>query len=197
MYYILNGKIRKKSVILGVIQVNFILILTIFIYPCYQDTIHLITTQLPYQVVYKIEEIEKKEYPKLVKVWEDSIRATHHFLQEEDIAYFKPLILNTYLDAVELRGIRNENLEIIGFMGVADQHLEMLFINPNYFGKGIGKTLLAYAIDQLKVTKVDVNEQNKLAVGFYEHCGFEIFSRSALDSSGKPYPILHMKKKSI
>ena len=71
----------------------------------------------------------------------------------------------------------------------------MLFIHPEYRGKGIGKTLLDYSIDKLKVTKVDVNEQNEQAVGFYKYCGFEVIKRSELDSSGKPYPTLHMELK--
>lgn len=73
----------------------------------------------------------------------------------------------------------------------------MLFIHPNFRGKGIGKTLLGYAIDSLKVTKVDVNEQNEQAVGFYKHFGFETTYRSELDTSGKPYPTLHMVFASI
>lgn len=141
----------------------------------------------------KIDNIHRDEYKEVVEVWEASVRATHHFLKEEDIAYFKPLILNTYLDAVDLRSFRDENNTIIGFLGVADQNLEMLFIHPEYRGKRIGKTLLEYAISNLNVTKVDVNEQNEQAVGFYKHCGFETIGRSELDASGKPYPILHME----
>ena len=79
---------------------------------------------------YKIDIVTKKEFPEIVDVWEVSVRATHHFLKEEDIQYFKPLILNTYLDAVELRCIKNNSKKIIGFLGVADQNLEMLFIHP-------------------------------------------------------------------
>jgi len=142
---------------------------------------------------YKIENINKKEYPIVVDVWEASVRATHDFLKEEDIEYFKPLILNTYLDAVELRCIKNENGNIIGFSGVADQNLEMLFIHPNARGKGIGKALLQYALKEQNVTKVDVNEDNPQAIGFYEKFGFTTYNRSELDSSGKPYPILHMR----
>ena len=71
----------------------------------------------------------------------------------------------------------------------------MLFINPLHRGKGVGKQLLLYAIDQLEVNKVDVNEQNEQALGFYKHFGFEVKRRSALDSSGKPYPTLHMELK--
>ena len=59
---------------------------------------------------------------------------THHFLKEDDIAYFKPLILNTYLDAVELKCIK-VNEKIVGFLGTAEQNLEMLFIHPEYRGK--------------------------------------------------------------
>jgi putative acetyltransferase len=140
--------------------------------------------------------VEKSDYQELLRIWEASVRATHHFLEEDDIQYFKPLILNTYFDAVDLRSIRiNESQEILGFLGVAEGNLEMLFIDPDYRGKGIGKTLLEYAVSQLNVTKVDVNEQNDQAVGFYKHCGFEVINRSALDSTGKPYPILHMELK--
>ncbi|CAL2083068.1 GNAT family N-acetyltransferase [Tenacibaculum sp. 190524A05c] len=143
----------------------------------------------------KIDTIDKSEYQQVVDLWESSVRATHNFLKEEDIQYFKPLILNTYLDAVELRCIRNNEKKIIGFLGVAEQNLEMLFIDPEYRGKKIGKNLLNYSITNLNVTKVDVNEQNEQAVGFYKYCGFEVIDRSELDSTGKPYPILHMELK--
>ena len=143
----------------------------------------------------EITSVRKSEYLEVVDVWEASVRATHHFLKEEDIAYFKPLILNTYLDAVELRCIKNHKQKIVGFLGVANQNLEMLFIHPEYREKGIGRTLLDYSIKQLDVTKVDVNEQNEQAVGFYKYCGFKTIKRSELDSSGKPYPTLHMELK--
>jgi putative acetyltransferase len=83
----------------------------------------------------------------------------------------------------------------VGFLGVANQNLEMLFIHPDYRGQKIGKKLLYYSMNQLNVTKVDVNEENEQAVGFYKHCGFKTIKRSELDSSGKPYPTLHMELK--
>lgn len=69
----------------------------------------------------------------------------------------------------------------------------MLFMHPDYRGKGIGKVLLTYAVEALGLRKVDVNEQNEGAVGFYRHYGFEVVGRSELDGTGKPYPILHME----
>jgi len=142
---------------------------------------------------YQLYNVHKTDYHEIVELWEASVRATHHFLKEEDIQYFKPLILNTYLDAVKLKCIKSSNNRIIGFLGVASRNLEMLFIHPQYRGKQIGKVLLTYALENLAVTKVDVNEQNEEAVGFYQHFGFEIVKRSKVDATGKPYPILHME----
>jgi putative acetyltransferase len=132
------------------------------------------------------------DYQEIVDVWESSVRPTHRFLTEDDIAYFKPLILRDYLKAVDLHIARNEANTIVGFVGVAGDKLEMLFLHPDYFGHGLGKKLLRFAIDTLKAQFVDVNEQNEQAVGFYLHNGFEVISRSPLDSLGKPFPILHM-----
>ena len=78
-------------------------------------------------------------------------------------------------------------------MGVSEDSLEMIFLSPDMIGKGIGKMLLKHAIDDLKISRVDVNEQNKEAVEFYKHFGFKVISRSEIDGTGKPYPILHMQ----
>lgn len=77
---------------------------------------------------HQIDRITLKDYQGVLNVWEASVRALHHFLKKEDISYFKPLILNTYLDAFELKGVRDDKNKIIGFIGVADQNLEMLFL---------------------------------------------------------------------
>ncbi|MEP4534958.1 MAG: GNAT family N-acetyltransferase [Cyclobacteriaceae bacterium] len=140
-----------------------------------------------------ITNIDKSEYPAVVDIWEASVRATHHFLPETDIQFFRPLILNEYLNAVELRCARDEEGTIVGFLGVADGNIEMLFLHPDTFGKGVGKLLLNCALNEFKCTKVDVNEDNHNAVAFYKHMGFEVVSRAETDPLGKPYPILHME----
>ncbi|ABC31536.1 Histone acetyltransferase HPA2/related acetyltransferase [Hahella chejuensis KCTC 2396] len=137
--------------------------------------------------------VETDEYPEIIKVWESSVRATHDFLSEEDIQFFKPLILNEYLKAVDLRCIKNADGEILGFVGVAEKNIEMLFVAAEARGTGVGGLLLRHAIDELQAVKVDVNEQNPQAVGFYERHGFYIVGRSPVDGMGKPFPLLHME----
>ena len=136
--------------------------------------------------------VDEKDYPEIISVWEASVKATHDFLSEEDIQHLKPLILNEYLKAVELVCMKDSQGKIIGFIGVADRKIEMLFIEPQHRGQSIGKKLLKYAIESMQAIDVDVNEQNEQAVGFYKHAGFEVVSRSPVDGQGKPFPLLHM-----
>lgn len=137
--------------------------------------------------------IPSENYREVVNVWEASVRATHHFLPESDIQYFKPLILNQYLDSVQLSCLKDQQGKIAGFLGVAGGKIEMLFIHPDVRGQGVGKQLLLYAVQELGAKKVDVNEQNEQAVGFYQHLGFKVIGRSPVDGMGKPYPLLHME----
>ncbi|MFT3822499.1 MAG: GNAT family N-acetyltransferase [Chitinophagaceae bacterium] len=140
-----------------------------------------------------IEIATKQDHPEITEVWELSVRATHHFLTETDIQFFKPLILNEYLDAVRLFCTRDKANRIIGFLGLSDDKIEMLFLHPDARGKGIGKLLLQFATNDQQIHKVDVNEQNEQAVGFYQHMGFRVVHRSPVDGMGKPFPILSME----
>jgi putative acetyltransferase len=145
--------------------------------------------------VVKLEKATAQDYPEIVTVWEESVRATHHFLKEKDILFFKALLQNEYLNAVNLICTHDERENIEAFLGTSADKIQMLFIHPTARGKGIGKILLQYAVEKLGIKKVDVNEQNQQAVGLYAHLGFKIINRLDLDGMGKPYPILNMALK--
>ena len=136
-----------------------------------------------------------QDYDEILEVWEASVRHTHHFLTEEHIQFYKPLVRNHYLPAVELYIIRDAGRKIVAFMGLSDELIEMLFVYPGEQGKGYGKRLLEYATRKKQLDKVDVNEQNEKALSFYLHMGFQIIGRDETDGMGKPYPILHLQLK--
>lgn len=140
-----------------------------------------------------IKSAEKKEYPTLIDIWQASVSQTHDFLSQHHIDELKPLILAHYFDAVTLYCCKNRDDKIMGFIGVADGNIEMLFVEPTFFAKGVGTLLINYAIDNLAATHVDVNEQNPKAHGFYLSKGFEQIGRSELDGQGKPFPLIHMR----
>lgn len=138
-----------------------------------------------------IRKMEVTDYPRLMEIWESAVLHTHDFLMAEDFSYYKKQ-LPVYFQHVTLLGFEHEG-QLVGFMGIAEGNLEMLFVDNDWRGTGIGKKLVAYAIAHLQVTKVDVNEQNAQAIGFYNYMGFTVVRRSALDGEGKAYPILHME----
>lgn len=91
-----------------------------------------------------IREITVTDYPRLIEIWESAVRNTHDFLKEEDFAYYKKQ-LPVYFQHVTLSGFEQEGI-LVGFAGVAEGNLEMLFVDNNYRGTGIGKKLIEYAI---------------------------------------------------
>lgn len=142
----------------------------------------------------EVNKINSKLIQSLVTVWESSVKATHLFLSNDEIQAIKKYIPEALNNIQHLIIIANDQNQPVGFMGIADQTLEMLFISDEHRGKGLGKQLLEYGIEKYSVNKLSVNEQNPLAKGFYEHMGFEVYKRSELDEQGNNYPILYMKK---
>ena len=149
------------------------------------------------------------ELDALTALWEASVRATHDFLSEEDIPFFRQMVRNEALAAVDLYVIRdtddrtdracgsggtdgtdgadgnrgstatgqtgetgrdsrtNEFGGFTAFAGVAGDMLEMLFVAPSARGKGLGRELVEHVAVHCGVRRVDVNEQNAQAAGFY------------------------------
>ncbi len=129
----------------------------------------------------------------LLEVWEDSVKATHLFLSNEEIKNIKEYVPQALKEVSHLVIIENENNTPTAFMGVEDRKLEMLFVRNSERGNGLGKKLLNYGIENYNVNELTVNEQNPLALGFYEYMGFKIYKRTELDEQGNHYPILYMK----
>ena len=139
-----------------------------------------------------IKKTNASEYSEIIEVWEASVRATHDFLSEEDIQFFKSKMASEYLPSVDLYIASVRDGEISAFMGLSPDKIEMLFVRPKCFGHGIGSRLIEFAINDCGIRKVDVNEQNPSALKFYTNKGFHVIRRDETDPSGKSFPILHM-----
>ena len=129
----------------------------------------------------------------LLEVWEDSVKATHTLLSNKEIENIKEYVPQALKSIAHLVIMENENHKPIAFMGIENNKLEMLFIKNSERGKGIGKQLLTYGIENYNINELAVNEQNPMAKGFYEHMGFKVYQRNELDDQGNPYPVLYMK----
>lgn len=141
---------------------------------------------------FKISPYTNTHKEQVLKVWEASVLATHHFLNPKDFEEIKELVNNLNFNDFDVFCLTDDTL-VVGFIGVADRKIEMLFLDPNYFGQGLGFQLVDFAVKALRADKVDVNEQNLKAIQFYKKYGFETFERTDKADQGRHYPLLRMK----
>lgn len=130
----------------------------------------------------------------LLEIWENSVRATHLFLSNSEIKSIKEYVPEALNGVAHLMIAEDEAGRPIAFMGVENGSLEMLFIAPDERGKGLGRLLIQYGIENYAVERLTVNEKNPQAKGFYEHMGFQVYKRTELDEQGNPYPLLYMSR---
>ena len=129
----------------------------------------------------------------LLNVWENSVRATHFFLAEADMEDIKKYVPQALRDISHLIVAENGQGVPAAFMGIEGQKLEMLFISPEETGRGLGRKLLQYGMQNFAINTLGVNEQNPQAKGFFEHMGFQVYKRTDHDEQGNPYPVLYMR----
>jgi putative acetyltransferase len=129
----------------------------------------------------------------VINTWEQSVRATHHFLTSSDIGFYKALVEKIDFHSFEVYCVFDGSNQMIGIFGMEGTSLEMLFLKPAYIGKGVGSQIMAFAFKNYQVATVDVNEDNTIALEFYMKFGFTRYDRLPINDQGKPHPILRLR----
>lgn len=145
----------------------------------------------------KIIEVQTRKpalVAQLLALWEGSVKATHTFLTEDEVHQIKQYVPQALQSVPVLVVALDASDRPLGFMGIAEHTLEMLFVAKDKRGQGIGRQLLEYGLTKYALTKLTVNEQNPQARNFYERMGFSVYQRTPLDEQGNPYPLLYMKR---
>ena len=86
----------------------------------------------------------------LLGIWEASVRASHHFLTEDDIRSLCPHAEEAIRQIETLWVVEYDDVHI-GFVGIQSGKIEMLFLHPDYFRKGIGRMLIQKAVSEADV----------------------------------------------
>lgn len=135
------------------------------------------------------------DHDRLFDIWLRSVRATHTFLSETDIQELMPHVREYLLTAAAtLWVLEEDDGAALGFMGLTGGEIDSLFLAPEFQRRGGGRALVEHARALAGKLTVSVNEQNPGAVRFYEACGFIVTGRSDVDSMGRPFPLLHMRR---
>lgn len=133
-----------------------------------------------------------EEGDRVVEIWRRAVDATHHFLTHADRLAIDEMV-SDFLPKAPLWLAVDAKDYPLAFMLIDNGHMDALFVDPACHGAGLGAALVRYGLTLHPEMTTDVNEQNPLALGFYEKLGFKRTGRSPLDGQGRPYPLIHLK----
>ena len=86
--------------------------------------------------------------------------------------------------------------KVVGFVGVDDKYLAWLYIDPDHYGKGIGRALLKIAIREIGAGAWTIAlDGNQKAISLYESEGFQEARRFTSDNAGYPCTCIRLERK--
>jgi putative acetyltransferase len=135
-----------------------------------------------------------EDIDQMYEVWRASVLATHDFLAESDFADICVLVREDYLPNRGFTVAVDDSDQVIGFLGMEGNEIDSLFIAPALRGQGLGRKFVAEAALRATNLEVEVNAQNRQAVGFYEAMGFCVIASTDVDGDGRRYPLLRMRR---
>jgi len=125
----------------------------------------------------------------LTDVWERAARSSHAFMDPDDFHAMRPFIRDSYLPSMNVWLVEVDDVAA-AFVGAHDTHVELLYVDVPFHGRGLGTRLLA----QVDASSVEVYADNLVGVGFYRAQGFAEVLRRDTDAAGRPYPMVVMKR---
>ena len=122
----------------------------------------------------------------LSRIWLDASLLAHPFIGTQRLREQQRLIEDTYLPLSETF-VGAQAGDPVGFISLLDSFIGGLFVAPAQQGKGIGRRLIAHALDLKGELSLEVYTANEQAMRFYRSLGFLEVSRRSTDDDGLPF----------
>ena len=136
-----------------------------------------------------IRAAREADFDALTDVWERAARSSHGFMGDEEIVGMRPFVRDAYLPSMDVWLLETDDGPI-AFVGAHDTHVELLYVDPPFHGRGLGRRLLAH----VGATSVEVYADNGTGVGFYRSQGFEEVRRRSHDAAGRPFAMVVLER---
>ncbi len=132
---------------------------------------------------------------RLSDIWFDASLGAHPFIGRSRLVEQRRLIEEEYLPKAET-WVACQRDEAIGFISLLGDFIGGLFIAPDRQGLGVGRKLIAQALDRKGQLSLEVYTANEQALRFYASLGFQEVSRRDVDDQGYPFQnaTLHLKR---
>ena len=125
---------------------------------------------------YMIRIFNNKDIEEVMRIWKKENIKAHNFIPKEywenNYEYVKEILpkaeIYVYIDSDKIKG----------FIGMNNNHIEGIFIDTDSQNKGIGTALLNKVKEDKAKLTLNVYDENKKAIKFYQKNGFEIIKEN-------------------
>ncbi len=133
------------------------------------------------------------DFDALTELWERATRSSHGFLSADDVAEGAPWIRDALLPSMQVWLAEDARRRPLGFVGARGTHVELLYVEPDAQGGGIGTLLLDLVGEPPEgATSVEIYAENAVGRAFYTARGFEAVRTSPTDAFGRPHPVVQL-----
>ena len=144
-----------------------------------------------------IREAKLDDLARIAEIEVFNYRLNFYHIFQDDTFYFQEMqVLNVINENKKRLGqlwVYDDNGIVKGFMWVDSQQIKKLFVEPVLQSRGIGSTLLEYAVDKLGATYLWALEKNTKAIAFYQKHGFQTTEEKMLEEGTTEYLVKLIK----
>ena len=125
-----------------------------------------------------IRQLQNKDIDKIMGIWLESTIDAHKFISKEYWNENYNIVKDMYIP-MSKTFVYEDNDDIRGFISIINNDfIGALFVEKNYQGQGIGKSLIDYAKNLYDNLSLAVYKENEKALEFYKNMGFKIISEN-------------------
>uniref|UniRef100_UPI003BA9FA08 GNAT family N-acetyltransferase n=1 Tax=Stappia sp. TaxID=1870903 RepID=UPI003BA9FA08 len=124
----------------------------------------------------------------LSDIWLEASRRAHPFIGEQRLLAQRGLVKEKYLPEAET-WVACRCGAPVGFISLLGSFIGAVFVAPDLQGQGIGRMLIAHALELKGELSLEAYTANAQAMAFYARLGFREVSRRPTDDEGLPFEL--------
>lgn len=124
-----------------------------------------------------IRQYKESDLDGVMSSWESASKIAHPFLKEEFLKTERYNIPNVYLPNTDT-WVAEVDGSVVGFIALMGNEIGAIFLEPEFQGKRIGKSLMDKARELHETLEVEVFKANSIGRKFYDRYGFQLLSES-------------------
>lgn len=123
-----------------------------------------------------IRKMNKEDLDSVMQLWLQGNLFAHSFVDPHYWYTNLPIVSQQILQAEVY--VYKQNQTILGFIGLVDDYIAGLFVDPQFQSQGIGKALVHYIQQHHSALTLHVFAQNERAYQFYCRQGFSVVEQN-------------------